>query len=344
MYSVDRFLGYVIVILLFRQRVCGPTESGQQRESTIDCRRAHYNKVGGPEMGNHLKRLRATDMWATIEAFFSQGVTPEDLAHVRANPDHLRQVAKEIRSGREKDTPYFHYSELRNIMGNENCFLPDDWKTLYGVNFTKKQLREIVEFPWSEGLLNSQCPFNEDKPIKDTHFAFLGIEKINGEWLTIMKLHELHPKSGYPRFSARKPRYKRQGFANITCDFRWYLMLKEIVSIDTSRTYEDLGELLPPGYKVASAIEEVIKNILYFKKNGIYPNPALWALTDDFAGVVEGAGFATPYGHVAVGCQKSKGIAFSYSIDNIFHTNKGIGIAASLKHEVDIMFNTIYLF
>jgi len=66
----------------------------------------------------------------------------------------------------------------------------------------------------------------------------------------------------------------KENFANeLTCGFRWYLMPLEIVPNSTSKTYQEQLAMLPTDYKVSLAIEEVTKEILYYRKNGIFLNP-----------------------------------------------------------------------
>ena len=176
-----------------------------------------------------------------------------------------------------------HHKLARVVMGNKNFWGMEEWASIYGENFTEEQLSEVADFPWSEDILNAPCRFNEGKFVKDTHSAFLGIERINREPLTILKWHELHPDTDKPRFSyAKKPWYGKQRFATeVTCGLRWYLMLLEIAPDFTDKTYEEQVAMLPQDYEVPLAIEEVTKNILYYRKNGIYLNVLQWGRCQD---------------------------------------------------------------
>ena len=131
---------------------------------------------------------------------------------------------------------------------NQNFFGVEEYATLYGVNFSKKQLREVSEFPWGEDVLNGPCPFNKSKTVRKTHFAFLGIDKLNGSPLTIMKFQKLHPASGQPKFYSYAPSswYTGHPFAtDKTMKLRWYLLLKDIVPNSTSTSWNDKKALLP---------------------------------------------------------------------------------------------------
>ena len=166
-----------------------------------------------------------------------------------------------------------HHQLARTIMG-KNFFGIEEWSA-YGVNFSKKQLREVTKFPWNKDILNAPCPFVKDKSIRETHFAFLGLYAIRGKPLTIIMWQELlHPALGQPRFSsyASDSWYENETFANfMTCAFRWYLMPLEIILKPTDKPQSQI-EMLPPEYEVPFAIEEATKDLLYYRKNGVYLN------------------------------------------------------------------------
>jgi len=192
------------------------------------------------------------DFWATLahnEAFFSQivAMTKSDSAPV--SPD-LRIV--------------------RAIMG-DRIFGPEDWAALYNARLPKR----IPAFPWSEDMLKGPSPFHKGKTVAETHFAFLGLAKLNDKPLTIIKWRELHQTTGQPSFYSDNPWYRNEKFAtDATCEFRWYLMPLEIVPNSERKTYqEQLRDCLPADYDVPTAIAEVTKDILAFRKTGTYPNP-----------------------------------------------------------------------
>jgi hypothetical protein len=170
-------------------------------------------------------------------------------------------------------------SRLARAILGRNIFAIEDWMTYYDVRFTKKQLRDAGKFPWSEEVLNSPCPFNEGRLVKDTHFAFLGIAGINGQPLTVAKWLELHPATGQPKFYFNAdPWHMGQPHTDVTTmELRWYLLLKEIVPGSTIQTPEEQLAKLPPEYEVPSTIAEVTKDILVFRKTDVRPNPLRWA-------------------------------------------------------------------
>ena len=167
---------------------------------------------------------------------------------------------------------------VRAIMG-KNYFGPDDWVKFYNASFTKKQLRAVTEFPWGEDILSSSCPFYQGKLVRDTHFAFLGISRLNGVPLTVAKWLELHPATGQPKFKfSQNPWHAGQPYADeATMELKWYLMLKDIIPNSTNKIPEERVAILPAEYEVPTTIAEVTKNILVFRKTGNRPNPSRWA-------------------------------------------------------------------
>ena len=171
----------------------------------------------------------------------------------------------------------------RYILG-QNSFFPEDWVDFYGAQFSKKQLREVGKFPWGEDVFNSTCQLCKET-VRDCHFAHLGFDKLNGQLLTILKWHELHPVTGSPRFyfdGSRNMWYRGHDFAEkFALNFRWYLTHKEIVPGSTNKDYTNQVATLPPEYEVPTAVEEVQKNILVFRKTGAWPNFNVYARTKD---------------------------------------------------------------
>jgi len=154
-----------------------------------------------------------------------------------------------------------------------------DWQKFYGIKFSVDSLAAIGNFPWSEKILNSPCPFHKDQMIRETHFAFLGLDTV-----TIMELQRLNPKETEPRFYFYAPDswYSRQEFATTTTlVFRWYLLLKDVVPNSEGKPFDEQKAMLPKEYEVPSAIAETAKDFLIHKKTGVYVNTNRYARTAD---------------------------------------------------------------
>jgi len=172
----------------------------------------------------------------------------------------------------------------RAILG-KNLFGPEEWLKYYGIWFSEQQLKEISEFPWNESVLNAPCPFVKEKRIKETHFAFLGLYEIYNEPLNVLKWHELNPFTGKQELKAH-PWYEDQDFARVkTCWFKWYLTLIESVPGSTEKTHQEQLEMLPVEYRGPLVVEELTKNILYYKINKAYPNFNTWIRCRDVVDV-----------------------------------------------------------
>ncbi len=256
------------------------------------------------------------ELGATLKALQDNGVTKEHLARLRAEPDYAKRVAKFML---QDDLIESTCQKLvRKIMG-KNFFGIEEWSFFYGVNFSKKQLREVAKFPWSEDVLNAPCPFHKGKSVKETHFAFLGLNKINGEPLTILKWQELHRawfRSYHPGAWCAEEKFATEQ----TCAFRWYLMLLEIVPNSTNKTFQEQTAMLPADYEVPLAIEEVTKLILYRRKNSVFLNRLEHGRCQD-----------TIFGcyPVSVGGFSSRGFHITRYWDSGFYY--GVGLAASRK-------------
>jgi len=214
---------------------------------------------------------------ALEKAVVKQGGNPRDLFNLfRTDNEYADRIAEAMmRNGLVGSIKL----RLARVVLGRNIFIDADWMSYYDAKFTKKQLREAGKFPWGEDVLNSPCPFNKGKLVKDTHFAFLGISGLNGQPLTVAKLLELHPATGQPKFYFNTdPWHVGQPHTDVaTMQLRWYLLLKEIVSGSTDKTPEEQVMMLPPEYEVPTTIVETTKDILVFKKTGERPNRSRWA-------------------------------------------------------------------
>lgn len=192
-----------------------------------------------------------------------------------------------------------------------------DWKKTYGVSFTPKQIMAIGDFPWSDELLNSPCPFNPGKTIRETHFAFVGLDTI-----TIMELQRLNPKETEPRFYVYAPDvwYTREEFARRSMKFRWYLLLREIIPDSECKTFNKQKMLLPKEYEIPTAVVETAKDFLIYKKEEIYVNDARYARTAD-----KNSGSY----RVVVGCCDTEGVFVRFRENK--EPKDNVGIAASRR-------------
>ncbi|MEK7142842.1 MAG: hypothetical protein AAB785_01400 [Patescibacteria group bacterium] len=180
------------------------------------------------------------------------------------------------------------YKLARRIMGR-NLFGLEEWTSFYWISFTQRELSNAVKFPWSEEILDSECPFNPGKAVSETHFAFLGINRYNGPVteahgpLTTMAWQKIQPAGSQPRFYAYGANcwYPNEQFAAVPLELRWHLALTEIVPRSHSTSWVDMqGMIIPEAYEVPSLIIEVTKVLLYYKMNDVYLNRNYYGATD----------------------------------------------------------------
>lgn len=215
-----------------------------------------------------------------------------------------------------------HFKQARALMV-KNFFGIWECANLYQTGFSSEQLRQLAEFPWDEDVLNSTCPLC-GKRVLDCHFAFLGLDRVNGKPLTILKLQELFTITAEPRFynytlDARHP--KEKFAAETTMSLRWYLLHTNIVPESEDKTYDEQKAMLPAEYEAPSAITEVAKDLLVFKKTGVYANPSQYGRCADAA--------SGSFHHVRVGNFVPGGLGVGWCWDGVRESY--IGIAASRK-------------
>lgn len=220
--------------------------------------------------GNLIKETPYSEITATLEALDRLGIKREQLSRLRSDSNYAKRVAAFILSGGISGS--VHQKIAQQIMGN-NFWGVEEWSSIYGVNFNQKHLRRIAEFPWSEEILNGPCPFWTHRRIRDTHFAFLGLDAVNDKFLTVERWREIldykkeHPKFFYDLNELENPFFEEK---RSRCNFRWYLMLKEP---KPKMRFDDYDEIINDKcYNVPNIAEAVTFFILYsHKHNGAYP-------------------------------------------------------------------------
>ncbi|TAN57399.1 hypothetical protein EPN15_04375 [Patescibacteria group bacterium] len=266
------------------------------------------------------------EIGATLKALQDYGVTLEHLARLRAEPEYAKRVAEYILRG---GVEYSEHHKLARALMNQNFFGIEDWTRFYKVSFSWEQLRQTPEFPWNKDILLSTCPLC-CKIVKDCHFAFLGLDRINGDPLTFKKLQELHPATGHPKFasyySKYDPHYSGKKFiTETTMDFRWYLLHTDIVPGSENKTLEEQKAMLPAEYEIPSIVAETAKDLFVCRKTGTY---AISAWFKRCADIRRSDGYDS---HVSVRCySKTEGLDFNNTFTDINVHNK-LCIAASRK-------------
>ncbi len=192
------------------------------------------------------------------------GITDEHLKRLRSDNSYCRKVSLAMLNGLP-----IHWEVARQIMGM-HFFGPKEWEQHFGVNVSENG---IPLFPWDEWVLGLPCPFTTgivSKQVKDSHFAFLGIDNIGGVPLDIHKWYEITKEPEWEIGLERVLFYDGMdgiwqllgGVAPQTCSFRWYLMSIEPPYV--GETYWQQKKVtINSGYEKVVPIVEITKLILH---------------------------------------------------------------------------------
>lgn len=226
-------------------------------------------RIPQSELGPTLKVLDDNGNGVTLDHF-------DLLRDNNGDNDYARRV---IRAFVQTAFPSSTDTRIARLLLGKSFVDVCDWVAFYGATFTRQQMRSALKFPWDEDVLQSPDPWEPKKLVKDTHTAFLGVEKIGGAPLTVAKLIEMHPTTGQPKFYfSDNPWHMGQPHTDVaTLSPRWYLLRTEIVPDSTGKSPDEQVKLLPAEYELPTTIAETTKNLFVFRKTGVRPNPLRWA-------------------------------------------------------------------
>jgi len=161
----------------------------------------------------------------------------------------------------------------RAMVGEERFWSIEEWARFYGEFISEKKICSApvfpLVFPWGKEVLSSSCPLCGGV-VRYCHSAFLGLDCLYGDPLTLSRWCELH-RSYSEAYSEEFPRIivvsgepvsSERPFQDVTIGFRWYLLHQAIIPESRNRTYHEQRMLLPPEYEVPSAAVEAVKNTL----------------------------------------------------------------------------------
>ena len=161
-------------------------------------------------------------------------------------------------------------------LGDLLVFGSEDWKTYFNIELTENQLKKLPKFPWDKKILESPCPFYPGKSIQETHFAFLGLDVVNGKKVNILQLKRgLFPNYKVNLRMANYSSYYIPGYCRKSLKFKWYLMLKNLELSQEAITFTAAKEAMPQEYEAAITVEEIFKRVLLSCKYQEISNPVL---------------------------------------------------------------------
>lgn len=131
-----------------------------------------------------------------------------------------------------------------------------DWEKL-GYALTDAQLEAFPKIPWDDEVLTSPCPFFPDKAVSQTHDFFLGRPE------SLVSLNTLFPELFIRSDSEAWHLDEREEFASKISSLSWHLALCLPSSIFAGKSYDEQLRLLPEGYRPMSAVDEVMRHLLF---------------------------------------------------------------------------------
>ena len=157
----------------------------------------------------------------------------------------------------------------------EKAFGPIQWKDFFG------EVTDVPDLPKNiNNILDSHCPYFENKKISETHILCLIPQKLNGENLTHSYLNSLikSPKKGFP---ASYDRFDVREFDKAIDSTEWVLFLKDVIPNSRNKTFEEQKSLIKEGYTIPKSIEASVSIFTHYirTKEILYPNRSLRTYT-----------------------------------------------------------------
>ena len=189
-----------------------------------------------------------------------QGITGEHLKRLRSDREYCNKVSLAMLNGFP-----IHWEVASTVMGM-HFFGPEEWKQYFDINISEN---EIPPFPWDEWVLRLPCPLTPgvvSKQVKDSHFAFLGINAIGGVPLDVRKWYKTTKAPEWGIALERVLFYDDidgiwqilGGVEPQTCSFRWYLMPIEPPFVGEIYQHQRKS-IVSSGYDGVAPIVEITK-------------------------------------------------------------------------------------
>jgi len=196
--------------------------------------------------------------------------------------------------------PTISQRQAKEIMGKNFLGIEEVTQHL-GVQFTEKELVQLREIPFTEGVLQ-EC--------KDTHILVAGYP------LSIIDVREKASDLFY-----HQDWYDNEEFAKKEkVDLRWYLVKKDIVPDSINKTYQEQTTLISDKEEVPKACEMVYLIILYYLAKNVRLFEHLYSRCQNFSSVGD---------RVPVGCFGSHG----FHVDHHWGGNRrdALGLSSARK-------------
>jgi hypothetical protein len=142
-------------------------------------------------------------------------------------------------------------------------FGPADWQKYLGVSVPGG----LSEPSWKPEILDLPSPEHEIQEVRQTHFAFCGLDQANNEAVNLLFWEKSFPdKVTFALASLAEMNFAKRPLSN-----SWSLSLIGALPESEGKSFSAQVNTIPEGYQVTSAIEEVSKYLLYWVKYGKMP-------------------------------------------------------------------------
>lgn len=200
----------------------------------------------------------------TLEVLGQLGVSPQDFQSIRSNPEIALRAALGIRNA------HLPIIDL-------DLFGQDEWWVFYS-----QLIKDLPDFPLTPEQLDAPCPLTPGKKVGETHFVFLKLDKFYGQgtlesvkpitinfWLEALKgvpFVDVKDKKLCKDFPTVPLAEQRFTSVPLTERVKYCVIFKGMVPHSETYRYQDAVKLLPPGYRVPTAVELFTAQILFRRK------------------------------------------------------------------------------
>ncbi len=213
-------------------------------------------EIKGKEDVQHFQRSCQTEM---VEGPLSITVLPKT---------SLTERDRAIISDIEKKCSIKVSVEKLPIPADATIFGQEQWETHFGPIGEAPPLPvNIVE------ILNSPCPFNPGKMVKDTHMLVLIPKTVSGNPLNMIHLKKLveNPKGGHKTTyeSVYQPILTEHGTKPAEGSY-WVLMTKDVIPESRAKSYAQQQALVgaKPGYEVPDLLSAIVGMLTHYVHTG----------------------------------------------------------------------------
>lgn len=141
-------------------------------------------------MGNRdnqaFSEVKYTKITAAVERLFQSGLDGEFFERILKDDDYRSDVVTFAKCGRGL-RPSIPRSQAKKTLG-DRFFDLKAWDDELALPLSPAERMSAEWFPWDDGILWGPCPFEPDKQVRETHFAFFArnkIKTVGSDWIPL---------------------------------------------------------------------------------------------------------------------------------------------------------------